>query len=1011
MADPLLAKLDRLMRQMERGQLLDDELNIDEIDGGVENGRRAPRRRRRAKKFKNWDNGTTSSRLPEYDALRDPHCRYTKQRQFKQQWEQFSKAAMIQEVLRGDHASLLDVLHRKKKVKGTKGRSPRANLTDRSEYSLDGRPKKKTRRRGRKRRGVKASTNVGSNNTSGGLPRVRQARGRQKHATALANRIYGAPGGSPSAPSRGDFSMDIPTLPPMFSKEMLRGGISKRRIKNVNESWKRTGATSSVNAAVLRYRTKQNQSSSKLARNAKIFHGDRVEQEYKRAKNITKSYSKKAKMAALREKALLPPLPDSNNFSPRGMAGHRHREKYGNKVMNDPTSNSMQLQESHLKSVENVNPEKLLQDSPVKDCVTENKGDILRKSTPPSRSIKAGTNSIPNLNRDQAPESSNSPPDSPTGYSDDDYEEDDDFENDDFEEEDETNDSKTIESGEQTRENSDPQNVEKRTTEKVISPQQEQRRIQKMYQKQAEEVAVTLDHDDSESHPIEVTIQDMSKNVSSQLRGCESLLHKLIFTKDENGSTTREDIMSLLSELNTSYFESGTGISKIDSVKDAVSETLSDVFARTSDSRRKALTITRCIRAVSRAANFALAEAAAAIDSAADSTESDAASQKKALTKVFAGDIVVKGFAAARLPLIIAQGILKTHAKTQECDATICESLDRILMATGLGFLRNEADASGRERYENFVGIIDSKLSLHSNSRLLYHYGPLLSAATKGIVSVLIWQSSHGGSEGDGTQRLRFAIARDSALEESYSWALDNHSNICWVPKAYTNGDPWNKRLSAQLLFPYFKRKKNAEKNDGSMLERGLEEGEGSGPRKEFFALVGSQLVKKSISAFVYVKSVESLWISPSETSNASLLRWIGYLMGCAFTSRCNLGVLMPKYIFIALLTPRKSELPDVDLAGLSEINPELCEGLHNLSRMSETDFAQLLEMEGFDRSMSRAEVSVCTNFQCSWILLHFYHPTNFLCTFLLLYLFNFQNYSTYVKTCVIVLLIQLESH
>ena len=111
MADPLLAKLDRLMRQMERGQLLDDELNIDDIDGGFENGRRAPRRRRRAKPLKSWDSGTTSCKLPDYDALRDPHCRYTKQRQFKQQWEQFSKAAMIQEVLRGDHASLLDVLH------------------------------------------------------------------------------------------------------------------------------------------------------------------------------------------------------------------------------------------------------------------------------------------------------------------------------------------------------------------------------------------------------------------------------------------------------------------------------------------------------------------------------------------------------------------------------------------------------------------------------------------------------------------------------------------------------------------------------------------------------------------------------------------------------------------------------------------------------------------------------------------------------------------------------------
>ena len=67
MADPLLAKLDRLMRQMERGQLLEDEQG-DAPGGELDNGRRAPRRQRQqqAKPFKNWDSGSTSYKLPEY---------------------------------------------------------------------------------------------------------------------------------------------------------------------------------------------------------------------------------------------------------------------------------------------------------------------------------------------------------------------------------------------------------------------------------------------------------------------------------------------------------------------------------------------------------------------------------------------------------------------------------------------------------------------------------------------------------------------------------------------------------------------------------------------------------------------------------------------------------------------------------------------------------------------------------------------------------------------------------
>ena len=67
MADPLLAKLDRLMRQMERGQLLEDD-QLDDANGKPGGKRRAQRRPRQTKPFKNWNSSSTSYKLPEHDA-------------------------------------------------------------------------------------------------------------------------------------------------------------------------------------------------------------------------------------------------------------------------------------------------------------------------------------------------------------------------------------------------------------------------------------------------------------------------------------------------------------------------------------------------------------------------------------------------------------------------------------------------------------------------------------------------------------------------------------------------------------------------------------------------------------------------------------------------------------------------------------------------------------------------------------------------------------------------------
>ena len=104
MADPLTLQLDQLLKDMQ---------NV-----------KPKKRRRRRKKHSSgkdyyshqlesgWNNKTSShmARLPSYDAMRDPHCRYTRKKQFRRHHNKYKEVQMMSEILRGDHAGLNDIV-------------------------------------------------------------------------------------------------------------------------------------------------------------------------------------------------------------------------------------------------------------------------------------------------------------------------------------------------------------------------------------------------------------------------------------------------------------------------------------------------------------------------------------------------------------------------------------------------------------------------------------------------------------------------------------------------------------------------------------------------------------------------------------------------------------------------------------------------------------------------------------------------------------------------------------
>ena len=132
------------------------------------------------------------------------------------------------------------------------------------------------------------------------------------------------------------------------------------------------------------------------------------------------------------------------------------------------------------------------------------------------------------------------------------------------------------------------------------------------------------------------------------------------------------------------------------------------------------------------------------------------------------------------------------------------------------------------------------------------------------------------------------------------------------------------------ILYPLYYRDA-----DGS-----IEEGEGYGPRKEYFALVGQQLLKGmngSISPFVYQKSCESFWPN-SKYVDAAALKWIGFVLGCSFTSRCSLGVSIPELLFKYLFDDSyRSSLYDA-----LTFNEEIYKSMLSIRSMSDEKYREV---------------------------------------------------------------------
>ena len=152
-----------------------------------------------------------------------------------------------------------------------------------------------------------------------------------------------------------------------------------------------------------------------------------------------------------------------------------------------------------------------------------------------------------------------------------------------------------------------------------------------------------------------------------------------------------------------------------------------------------------------------------------------------------------------------------------------------------------------------------------------------------------------------------------------------------------------------------------------------LESGEGLGPRKELFVLLGKamteaapaaamaepvpgQLAEEAGALFTFNKSIGAHWFNTTLARSPEAeerFAFAGWATAQAVLNRCVLGVALHPMVFAPVAGDRVTQ--KLSLATLEGFDPEAADNLRKVSKLPQKTFAELLEVEGLGK-MGRNE-------------------------------------------------------
>ncbi|EOD07460.1 hypothetical protein EMIHUDRAFT_106507 [Emiliania huxleyi CCMP1516] len=182
--------------------------------------------------------------------------------------------------------------------------------------------------------------------------------------------------------------------------------------------------------------------------------------------------------------------------------------------------------------------------------------------------------------------------------------------------------------------------------------------------------------------------------------------------------------------------------------------------------------------------------------------------------------------------------------------------------------------------------------------------------------------------------RFRLPCERATALWDTFALWSDSPHRVSPHGSA--------RSLGSAKLYPQFRSR------DG-----GLEHGEGHGPRKEYFALIGEHLARGGDgrpALLPYDGSHRQHWFDGSLEQSAeteALLRCSGWLLAQAVCNRCTVEILLPTLLFAALCAEPGVRPFAPSLDALAGLDPQAAASVRAVLRMGRREFEEMAALEG----------------------------------------------------------------
>lgn len=150
---------------------------------------------------------------------------------------------------------------------------------------------------------------------------------------------------------------------------------------------------------------------------------------------------------------------------------------------------------------------------------------------------------------------------------------------------------------------------------------------------------------------------------------------------------------------------------------------------------------------------------------------------------------------------------------------------------------------------------------------------------------------------------------------------------------------------------------KTKTRSDGTVVT--VEEGEGHGPRKEFFLLLGEYFRGKKNKLFIYHQGSEAYWFNTMQVRSNALEKQyelVGHFLFASLANRCTIATRFCENLIEALICRNVEDLKTPTQNDLKLFDQDMFKSCQNVLSLSQKEYVAMLEMEDLPSDLPKSQ-------------------------------------------------------